>query len=1594
MTYLEARKEYTTTVTETVVVKDSPEAKILAGRDMTLHVGTVTNESSQVLSKGAFELFGGKFNNIAVGANKVTTIDGNNVYVINYYRAYSESPHSGASHPGVDKTVTEKIPFQTITTEELPGTTALYGGGKTVTIQANSVNNKTLNPVSSPIGSMATKPDPGKFTIPNSRLYSMHTEPTSQYLVETDPHFADYKIFISSDYMLENLGLKPEEIQKRLGDGFYEQKLVQEQIANLTGRTNLTAAESKEEEYKTLMNNGVTYGKEYNLQIGISLTAEQMANLTTDIVWMVEQEVEGQKVLAPVVYLSKVRQEELTPTGALITAGQVNINTTGDITNSGVIKGEVSTDLSAGNIGNRGGQIVGETLFLDAKQDILNQSGTITGGQVTLKAGKDIVNETLTSPMSGDGGYTSSTTHHVATISAGKDLTVDAKRDITISGANISAEQKVDLHAARDVEITSVEQQQHMQVSGIQASYNKTTNLTSGVQAGTEVSIRSDNDIHLQGAQIVGKKGVILNAANNLTIESVTDQEQGSIQTANGRSNTLSYSKTQNVLSSIQAGGDVKLISGKDTTIRGAAIETDQNVDIQASENLTVSSVQNQSDIQSSLKGQLMDRTELLDAIGLDSSEQAQIKTKVDAKGGGFGFGKADYTNSTTEQVASTMQAGKSVTLKSNQDTSLADAGVVGQDIKVTAGGDISLTAATDKADAYSFRGTSKNYRKTQTSDETVRGTVLSADNDIILQAGTKASGIKDNVEPGKGSITITGSAVTSDRGTIKLDADKDVVINEASERHESLVETKKTKSGVLSTKTTVKRDYALLNEAVGSTISGKAVDVDAGTDITVKASNVVGTNDVDLKAKHDLNVESAAETGAAEHYKYTKKSGLFSGGGLGLTLGKQSEKLTVNEKTVDQVGSTVGSINGNVNLTADNQVQSAGATLVAGKDINITGKDVTIDNTVDTYDSQTKYEFKQSGITVSLSGGVVNAATNAVNHIQRSGEVSDERLKALYDYKAAKDMKEIGKDLKTGINKKNLKKDVSVNISIGSSKTTSEQTVHTETVNPSNITAGQNVTITATTADITLQGTKVEAKAVKLDAAGDINLTAAQNTEQTTSKSKSSSWSAGVTLHGGVFGNASKGNSNGNGTVATHTGTVINASDKVELIADKDTNIIGSQVKGDRVTTDSKGDLNIASQQDIDNYAEKSSSSGIGISTGPSGGVTGSASKGKINSEYTSVTEQAGIYAGKDGFDITVGKNTDLKGAVISSEATPDKNKLSTDTLTYSDMENHADYSASSVGVNLDTRKNAKYNEYGITPDIGMPVSGDDSSTTKSAISSGTIIVGGKVVEPEGLSRDTTNSLNALGKIFDKQTVQEQQELASLFGELAYEQVHKISEQNGWEPGSPEKVALHALVGAIMADLGGGNAFAGGFSAGLNEALQKELDKIGPEHPDLRQWASFIIGSAAGDITGGVTTYYGTKYNNQLAPGMDFITVVSLAVIGVEVAQDAGVKVLKDKTGAVIATWNEEAGAWIDSTKTAIGNTLQDMYIWAKSGGKLKRMPQGKIDELGGEDWTSQVKEKTGKSKSDLYWDPKTGDVYSVPKNGGPPEWVDTVEP
>ena len=767
------------------------------------------------------------------------------------------------------------------------------------------------------------------------------------------------------------------------------------------------------------------------------------------------------------------------------------------------------------------------------------------------------------------------------------------------------------------------------------------------------------------------------------------------------------------------------------------------------------------------------------------------------------------------------------------------------KDTAIQAGGNVNINAVKDSYSEETQVGSrgGSNYYHDKVVDEKVKGTNIAGKENISVSAGS--------------DINVKGSSLTSEEGKASLAAGGNVNITNENEYHEKLHESHEKSSGFLSSKTTDIYDYSNVNGVVSSNVSAGSVDIQSGKDTNVKGSNVVADNDVSVKAGGNLNIESAAQTSESEYIKSVKKSGLLSGGGLGFTIGKEKRKDQYANQNTEQVGSTVGSLKGSVDLEAQKDANIKGSSVIAKENINISGSNVNIENTDSIYNAQEKHEFKRSGLSVSIGGQVIDKVNEAVSHVERANQVEDKRLAALHGYKAVESIEKNAGLIKDAV--KDPSKGVSINVSIGSTKSKSESSSTTVVANGSNVKAEGDVKITSTEKDINIKGSNVEGKDVTLDAKENLNVTASETTNKLEQDSKSSSASVGVgfDLATGqvssvtISGSKSKGEVDANST--SYNESTVKADKNLDFISGKDTNIKGGKLSGEKVTGNVGGDLNIESKQDKNSYEEKNFSAGFGIGM-PVGdkdsankiGIFGSAGKSDVDSKYESVTDQSGIYAGKEGFDINVGEKTDLKGGIISSEAKKDKNKISTGTLTYEDIKNKAEYEAGSIGVNVDTSKDAEKKDAGVTPNIGVGAKDDAESTTKATVSEGEIEIRDKENQKQdlaGLNRDTKNSLNKLGEIFDKTKVEERQELAGLFGEVAFNQIHYMK-------GTKEQKALyHALVGGIMSKLTSGDFLAGASATAINKLVIGEIEKIAGKDPAMMQWLSAALGGVISEV-------------------------------------------------------------------------------------------------------------------------------------------------
>mgnify|MGYP000447108080 CR=1 FL=1 len=391
------------------------------------------------------------------------------------------------------------------------------------------------------------------------------------------------------------------------------------------------------------------------------------------------------------------------------------------------------------------------------------------------------------------------------------------------------------------------------------------------------------------------------------------------------------------------------------------------------------------------------------------------------------------------------------------------------------------------------------------------------------------------------------------------------------------------------------------------------------------------------------------------------------------------------------------------------------------------------------------------------ILGSIDNAARDIAAPVKRAGEVGDGRLKALYAVQAGMNARDIQKNQKTdkAINKNNA---VGINISLGSTGWKDHAETVTEEARGSRITAGRTAAIIAKE-DMTVKGSTVNAQDIHLKAGNNIHILSSENRSTTIEDYKAKSGSIGASISKGGYGiGASYGKGKGQieETILTHTPSDITAKNTATLSGGNDTLIRGGTVKGNKIIANA-GRMSIESEQDKKNYKETSKTSGLSISYTPGSAVTVSGGKGKTNTDstYESVTKQAGIYAGKEGYDIQVKNNTRLKGAVIDSQAEKEKNKLTTGALTWENIENKAEYKAKAHGMTASTQSASKLNPAGLGYVPAVPVKGEADSTTYSAIADSIITTTKEKTEKE-IRHDTENALNKLSEIFDKKKLEE----------------------------------------------------------------------------------------------------------------------------------------------------------------------------------------------------------------------------------------------
>ena len=840
----------------------------------------------------------------------------------------------------------------------------------------------------------------------------------------------------------------------------------------------------------------------------------------------------------------------------------------------------------------------------------------------------------------------------------------------------------------------------------------------------------------------------------------------------------------------------------------------------------------------------------------------------------------------------------------------------------------------------------SDNYNRTDRRTEL--GTAILGDSHVNLHAGN--------------DVNIRNGIVNSEHGLTSVEAGNDVTITNGKSYSRDEYGLKYKEKSLLSRTTNIIRTDHEHTGVLSSTIGGDTINVKANRNVSVTGSNILGTKDVSVSAGNDVRTDSGEETQRDEVYQYSKKSGLM-GAGIGFTIGSKNVTDTTDGRYKNQVASNISSSDGEINVKAGNAIHSTTTNYFSNQPADLSAQNVTVDGKHNTAHIIQSHAEKRSGLTVSVGGQIVNElnnvqqlgkrantrknsnlstleyleAANTLKHAYNDGATYNnakieklvekekailakaDELNTAYQAEHPEEKNAMHPDVKTAINNINnrAKKDrlLNIHVGVGSSKFKQVSELNQENYIGSSIGSKNKVSITADSdnsdkGNIHITGSVIEAPEVNLNATNNLSLDAGTNSSVQRDTYTSSGWSVGATVspHGnGVIGldaNVYKGKENALETTKTQTGTIIRGK-QVNTVSGNDTEIIGSKVIGDSVTTKVGHDLKIESLQDTNDYHKISKNKGISVSYGMSGParVGFDNSRGTTDSHYASVTNQAGIYAGDSGYNVQVNNATTLTGGITKGSTDKSKNKLSSKSLKMNDIQNEASYSAKTSGYSLSTTKRSKNNPIGITgsPKMGIPVKGNSKSITHSAISEGII----EIAEKESLEKinhDTDQALNKLAPIFDKKTVEEKQILLSkisdhgykLIGDIALHQqkvlynkaneaknrgeknkaIYYIKEAEKWGDNGIYKLGIHAGFGSVLSKYAGFKSINGLKAASMNEIMQGSINER--LDSNTRKLISAIIGRAVAPEIGAPIAISATE-NNWLNH-YDQMAILSLA--------------------------------------------------------------------------------------------------------------------
>ncbi|PTY37844.1 hypothetical protein BGP77_15335 [Saccharospirillum sp. MSK14-1] len=840
----------------------------------------------------------------------------------------------------------------------------------------------------------------------SSGLFKTMPDSSSGYLIQTDPDFSNYKDWMSSEYMLEILGIgDDEEAPILLGDGFYEQQLIKDQIISQTGQRYLNGYTDDDAQYQGLMAAAIDFAQGKDLKIGIALTDEQMNSLTSDIVWLVERKVtmpDGQivTVLVPKVYTAE-RSDNDAVSGAVLAGRNINIDVDGDFTNTGTVQATETAKVDAENINHEGGAIAGEQVQLSADEDINVIGASVRADDLlALDAGNDVNLVTSTNQQgdwnnrnwySGEGaGPVQESTKQIDQFASltvtgeGGQLVTSAGNDINLTAAQIESAGSAQFNAKNDINLNTVTESSYKKV-GSDHNYVETE---ASREVGTQilgdgnVVMVAGNDINARAAEVHAQENLALQAGGDIAItagESTYSREQEirikkkGLFSSSTYKEKNSYSSTE-LQSSNLSGGNVSIVSGNDILVAASSISSQSDTLLQAEGDIDVIAGHNTEeasrDVYSRSKGLSfsfdsssfgISWTDEKSSNGNDLNAKTSVGSTIDAGAGNLIINSGGKVS----QIGSDLLAG------AKQDGTAGNILIAAQEVDVQASYDTFESTSYSDSKTYTVGLTVDVSTGLQTAYETgqkIKGTNANfgaaLDNGQSISATLAGLTLADQALTAAGSAKgAIGNAIDDPLSTITPTASVGLSVGY------SASESSSNTSGSTARASSIKADGQISIVASGA---GENSNVSLiGAKLDASSIGIAADNDILLQA---------AENTYQEHLESSSVSGSVgvnvSAAGYGGNASANSSEYELERNRTSYMQTSLNA--DNITLNSGNDLTLIGADVNADRIAAQVGGDLHIESV---QASSTYSERSQSyGASVSAGGGAPGGANLNAN--------------------------------------------------------------------------------------------------------------------------------------------------------------------------------------------------------------------------------------------------------------------------------------------------------------------------------------------------------------------------------------------------------------------------------------------------------------------------------------------------------------------------------------------------------------------------------------------------------------------------------------